>query len=62
MKVRLFNDWRYLFSKNAMGGRFASFTIIHIGYLRVAIPEADGVTIVLLGLGVRVGGADGPAN
>jgi hypothetical protein len=54
MKISFVNDWRFLFSKDAIGGRFAAFTLIHMGYMRVGIVEVDGFTILLLGLGLRI--------
>lgn len=54
MKIKFTNDWQYLFRDWAIGGRFANFTIIHIGWLKVNDEVVDGFSVTLLGLGVKV--------
>lgn len=54
--MRVINDWKYLFNKNAIGGRFASFTFINISYFRTDMPDLDidGWGIIILGIGFRL--------
>lgn len=56
MRVKVINDWEWLFSKYAVGGRFANFTFIQVGYFRTGIKDldVDGLTVVLLGVGLRI--------
>lgn len=58
MSIKFINDWRYLFSKDAIGGRFSVFTPIMISYLSIEMQDSeydlDGLTIVVLGLGLKI--------
>ena len=58
MKIKVINDWKYLFEEYAIGGRFASFTFISCGWMTTKINTDDleigGFHIVLLGIGIRV--------
>lgn len=54
MHVTFTNDWKYLFSPWAIGGRFSNFTLIHIAYFRTGLNIVDGWSLTVLGLGVRV--------
>lgn len=54
--MKLINDWKYLFNEHAIGGRFANFTFIHISWFNVGLEEVDGLSFILLGLGIRIGG------
>jgi hypothetical protein len=54
MVVKTINDWRYLFSKHAIGGRFVSFTFFHVSFMKTGEPLIDGFTVIILGLGVRI--------
>lgn len=59
-KVTFINDWKYLFNKNAMGGRFASFTFVQLAWLNTGFKgqddsiDIDGLSVVLIGIGVRI--------
>lgn len=56
MSFNIVNDWKYLFFKQAIGGRFANFTFIHVGWLHTGITDysVDGFMFVVLGLGFRI--------
>lgn len=59
MSISLINDWRYLLSANAIGGRFASFSFVMISYLHTGLDEGDelnvdGFVFVILGIGVKI--------
>lgn len=54
MRIKLLNDWKYLFSKDAIGGRFAAFTFINIGFIKSTFGEVNGFYFTLMGLGVRI--------
>ena len=59
MKVTWINDWRWLFSKYALGGRFAVFTFFNVSYMDLGDEDfneldIDGLSVIILGLGVRI--------
>lgn len=61
-KIRLINDWRYLFKKWAIGGRFSAFTFVQVSYMRTGEPMIDGFTVVALGLGFTLAPTNKPSN
>lgn len=54
--IVIVNDWKYLFFKDAIGGRGSNFTFIHIGWLKTGIKDyhIDGFMFTVLGLGFRI--------
>ncbi len=54
MVIKVINDWQYLFSKHAVGGRFACFTFFHVSFMNMDEPLIDGFSVIVLGLGVRI--------
>lgn len=52
--VKFINDWQYLFSEQAIGGRFASFTFFHVSFMKTGEPLIDGFTVIIFGVGVRI--------
>lgn len=60
MKIEVINDWQFLFSPHAIGGRFAAFTFFNLSWVskRVGTDEypMGGLNIVVLGLGLNIKG------
>lgn len=54
MSVKFINDWQYLFKPGPMGDRFISFTFINVAFFKDVVPEINGFTIIVLGLGFTI--------
>jgi hypothetical protein len=55
-RVSLINDWEFLFNKHPAWGRFSTFTFFMLSYFHLGLkdPDIDGITIIILGIGVRI--------